>query len=306
MGKGFEVAVLGGAGFVGSHLVDRLIDLGYRVTVIDNLSTGFRENIHPDASFELCDIKKINKLDSVFKKNKFYYVFHLAAQINLRDSIKNPINDANENIIGTLNVLKCCVKYDIKKLIYTSTGGAIYCPYEMLPWIEKSATNPRSPYGLSKLTSERYIELYSELHNLDYSILRPANIFGERQSPKGEAGVISIFIDNILNDKDLFIFGTGNQTRDFVYISDVIDAFELLIEKGRGVYNVSSNEEVSVNEIANSLLKVTDSVSSIIYKPAVPRELNRTRLYSRNLELLGWKKKVDFEEGLRRVVSYYF
>ena len=295
-----KIAVIGGAGFVGSHIVDKLIELNYDVTVLDNLSSGDCGNINKKAAFYPCDIKDYNKLDSIFADLNFKYVFHLAAQINLRHSIDNPLNDAQENIIGTLNVLDNCVKYNVSKIIFTSTGGAIYSQFAMLPWLEKSEAKPESPYGLSKLTAENYIKFYSKVHGLNYVILRPSNIFGGRQSPKGEAGVISIFLDNINKNKDLIIFGSGKQTRDFIYVSDIVDASVFLLEKGHGTYNVSSNEEVDINTIADKLIKLTKSNVKIKYAEAIPHELFRSRLYSHKLEILGWVKKVSFDDGLKK------
>ncbi|MBW5397738.1 NAD-dependent epimerase/dehydratase family protein, partial [Brachyspira pilosicoli] len=210
------ILITGGAGFIGSHIADILIQNNYKVIIADNLSTGKKENINNKALFYNIDIKNYNDLEAIFNNNKIEYIIHLAAQVSVPNSIRNPINDANENIIATLNIIELSKKYNIKKII-ASSSAAVYGIPKKLPIDELHNTVPISYYGLSKLTMEKYLIL----SNLNYIICRFSNVYGPRQTPHGEAGVISIFMDNAINNKDLNIFGNGKQTRDFIYVEDI-------------------------------------------------------------------------------------
>lgn len=245
--KNKNILITGGAGFIGSHLVDKLCK-NNKVTIIDNLSTGLEENINEKATFYNLDIKE--DLDNIFQKHKFNYVFHLAAFINLRESFEDPIKCMDVNLSGTINLINNCKKYNIEKFIFSSTGGAIYDEMALLPFTENSKVNPKSPYGLSKLFAEKYIEN----SGVNYINLRYSNVYGPRQNAKGEAGVISIFMDNVLSNKPLQVFGDGFQSRDFVHVNDVVDANILCAEKALNkTYNISTNKETSLLQLIQLL-----------------------------------------------------
>lgn len=295
-----KVLITGGAGFIGSHLTDALIKQEHQVVVIDNLSTGTIDNFNIFPTFYKEDITDPHIIRKIFDKHQFDYVFHLAAQINLRHSIKEPAFDAGINIVGSLNIIENCIRTNVKKLIFSSTGGAIYSPNAPLPWNEQSATNPQSPYGLAKLTVERYLQL----HQLPHVALRYSNVFGPRQHSKSEAGVVSIFIEKALKREDPTIFGDGSQTRDFVFVDDVVRA-NLLAMDLLGTYNVSSNTQTSINDIANTILKKTNSSSQIIHADPIAGELLHTRLSSEKLIKMGWKMEWDMEDGIEKTIEYF-
>lgn len=223
-----KILVIGGAGFIGSHVVNLYIKEGYEVVVVDDLSTGKVEYINAKAKFYKLNINELNvndyKLEGIFKEERPEIVNHHAAQISVSASVKDPVYDASVNILATLNLLENCVKYNIKKFIFASTGGAIYEETEKIPVDENHPTKPLSPYGVSKLAIENYLYYYKKIHNLDSAILRYANVYGPRQDPYGEAGVVAIFINKMLKGENPIINGDGNQTRDFVYISDAAQA----------------------------------------------------------------------------------
>ena len=294
-----KILVTGGAGFIGSHLVDCLLKDGHEVTVVDNLATGQMRNINWDASFINCDISKAKKFDKVVGSKKYDVVYHLAAQINLRESLKNPAFDAKTNVLGSLNVLSLAQE-QCAKFVFASTGGAIYSPDSELPWTEQSLTEPESPYGLAKLTVEKYLKI----SNVSYCVLRLANVYGPRQNAKGEAGVISIFIDKIKNQEDLIIFGDGKQTRDFVYVSDVVDAF-ILAQNLEGTFNVSSNTQTSVLEVADLVRDRMWHNANVTHGVAFQGELRHSCLDSSLLQSKGWLPKIELSEGVARTVNYF-
>jgi len=298
-----KVLVTGGAGFIGSHIVDTLIKEGYKVVIIDNLSTGRMKNINPKARFYGLDIRS-KKISKIFEKEKPDYVFHLAAQINVRDSIKDPIRDSEINIIGTLNILNCCIKQKVKKVIFSSTGGAIYGDDCKIPTSETEREIPTSPYGIAKLSIEKYLNFYKLVYGLDYVVLRYSNVYGPRQNSKGEAGVVSIFLDAILNNKSLRINGDGKQTRDYVYVKDVVQANFLAINLS-GIYNVSSEKETDVNEIFSLIKKETKTKIKAIHNPSVKGEQMRSCLNSSKLKEEGWKRKYDLVEGIKITTKYF-
>jgi len=290
----------GGFGFIGSHLVDKLISLGHKVVILDNLSSGKQSNVKSYTDFFPNDI--CNNLDFLFGKYKFDYVFHLAAFIDLRKSITNPKECYNDNVMGSINLINYCIKHNIKKLIFSSTGGAIYSPEAALPWDELSLAQPASPYGLSKLAIEQYLKLTKNLYKLDYTVLRYSNVYGPRQGG-GECGAASIFINNALNDKQITIFGDGNQTRDFIYVDDVVSANVLAMQLD-GTYNVSTNIETSVNKIAE-LISNKLNYNNIVYASKIEGEVLNTRLSSNLLQSEGWKPTVDIENGISKTIEYF-
>ncbi|MGB2885793.1 MAG: NAD-dependent epimerase/dehydratase family protein, partial [Dehalococcoidia bacterium] len=227
-----KILFTGGAGFIGSNVVDALIDLGHEVVVVDNLSTGFRQNINPNAKFYQLSIRD-KELSEVFEREKPELVNHHAAQIDVRKSADDPISDAEDNILGSLNLITNCVQFGVKRVIYASTGGAIYGEAQYLPADENHPVNPISQYGISKHTVEHYLYLYSTLYELDYVILRYANVYGPRQNPFGEAGVVAIFATQMLTGKQPTIFGPGDKTRDYIHVSDVTEANILALDRGK-------------------------------------------------------------------------
>lgn len=298
-----NVLVTGGAGFIGSHIVDMLIDRGDDVTVIDDLSSGNLQNLNSKAKFIKCDLR--DDLSSIFV-TKYDYVIHLAAQINLRYSLKEPVHDAMINVMGSLHLMEY-VKKSQTRFIFISTGGAIYSPYETLPWCENSHVLPQSPYGMAKYTTENYLQLYARLYGLDFAILRLSNVYGPKQNSHGEAGVIAIFVERILKNEELVIFGDGSQTRDFIYVKDVVTACKLVIEQNLfGLFNVATNTETSVNEIVDILKLYTDKQFTINYKEPIPGELLKSRLNYRYLKnISGWSPEYNLETGIQETLKYF-
>ena len=300
-----KILVTGGAGFIGSHIVDLLIENGYEVVIVDNLSTGKEEFINKKAIFYKKDITD-DDLYEIFEKEKPDYVVHQAAQIDVQRSIDDPVFDAKVNVLGTVNLLECCRKSGVKKIVYASSA-AVYGNPEYLPIDEVHKINPISYYGISKHTAEHYFEVYSQLYDLKYTILRYANVYGIRQDPKGEGGVISIFVDKILKDERPIIFGDGNQTRDFVYVKDVAKANLLALEKGDSeVVNISTNKATSINKLVELMNEIMNTSLEPIY--AEPRKGDIVHSYLDNkkaLEVLGWKPEYSLKDGLRETIECY-
>ena len=218
-----KILVTGGAGFIASQIADAFIDEGNDVFILDNLSTGFEKNVNPKATFIKKDIGD-KSLSELFEKEKFDVVNHHAAQMDVRRSVADPAFDANTNILGTINLLQNCIKTGVKKFMFASTGGAVYGEQEYYPADEKHPTSPLSPYGISKLAVEKYLFFYNAQYKLNYTILRYANIYGPRQNPFGEAGVVAIFSTKLLKNEQPVINGSGKQTRDYVFVGDVVKA----------------------------------------------------------------------------------
>ena len=301
-----KVLVTGGAGFIGSHIVDEFIKEGLQVVVIDNLSTGKKSNLNPKAKFYKRDIRD-KKIEKVFKREKPDYVCHQAAHIDLRESLKEPIFDADNNIIGTLNVLENCVKHKVKKFIFASTGGAIYGDASIIPTPEIYEAKPMSPYGISKLSIDNYLHFYHKVNKLPYISLRYANVYGPRQDSGGEAGVIAIFTEKLLRGEQPLIFGNGRQTRDYVYVGDVARAnFLALKSKKVGRYNVGTGVETNVNNIFKGLVKVMGSKVKAKRVAGVLGEQKRSCLANKKIKKdLKLKVSVDLEKGLKRTVEWF-
>lgn len=246
-----NILVTGGCGFIGSHLTDRLIETGHRVSIIDNLFTGKIENLNGRAKFHNADIRDAAKVRKVFEKEKPEIVFHLAAQIDARKSAEDPSLDTDININGSINIIKNFLNVEgRKKFIFASTGGAIYGETEILPTPETTESFPLCPYGISKLTVEKYLAYFSYFYGLSFAVLRYGNVYGPRQNAYAEAGVIAIFATNILEKKTPVIFGGGEQTRDFIYIDDVLEANIRMMESDvTGIFNVGTGKETSINRI---------------------------------------------------------
>ena len=250
--------VTGGAGFIGSNLADSLVSRGHKVTIIDNLSMGKRSNLPPNAEFFELDIAS-PEIDKVFEQGNFQIMYHLAAQMDVRKSVANPAFDAQTNIIGAINLLQACVKHKVKKVIFSSTGGAIYGEQEEFPATENHAANPVSPYGISKLAFEKYLFFYNFQHGLSYVALRYANVYGPRQNSEGEAGVVAIFSKKLLSGDETVINGDGGQTRDFVYINDIIASLMSAATApnvSRLTINIGSGVAISVNDLVATVGRV--------------------------------------------------
>jgi UDP-glucose 4-epimerase len=298
--------VTGGAGFIASHIVDRLINEGHEVVIVDDLSTGSEENLNPNARLYKMDIRS-PELASVFEDEKPDYVSHHAAQVLVARSLREPMLDCWLNIEGSINIIHLSQKYGVKKVIYASTGGALYGEPEYLPVDEDHPVNPLAPYGASKHTVEHYLYMYGVSNGLNYTVLRYPNIYGPRQNPHGEAGVIAIFTQKMLDGVQPIIFGDGTATRDYVYIDDIVDANMLAVTNGdRVICNLGSNRETSVNEIFDLLKEKFESPLNPIRKPKRVGEVYRICLTNERAKAeLGWSPKVTFEEGVRRTVKYY-
>lgn len=302
-----RILVTGGAGFIGSHIQDKYVELGHDVTVLDNLATGKKEYLNPAAIFIEGDITVESVVKDVFRKGNFDVVNHHAAQTNLRRSFDDPVHDCSVNVIGTLNILKAIIDFKVPRFIFASTGGAIYGDTEEPPVDESAPLKPKSPYSISKLACENYIRNLGELYNLDYTILRYANVFGPRQIAKGEAGVVAIFTERMLEGKPPVIFGTGLHTRDYVFIKDVVDANVKVIENStRGIFNIGRGVEINVLEVLDIVSKAFgDRVIPAENAPEVP-EVDRVALDSTKARTeLGWEPLVDFETGVMETVKSY-
>lgn len=301
-----NILVTGGAGFIGSHLVDRLIKDGHKVVVIDNLSTGKKKNVNPKARFYKLDIRD-PKIAKVFQKERPETVFHFAAHIEARDSVESPISDADINILGSLNILKNCREYGVKKIIFSSSGGEIYGDTKKIPTPEKYQPNPISPYGVGKLAVEKYLDAYFKLFKIPYIALRYGNIYGPRQNPHGEAGVVAIFTNKMLKNENPVIHGNGRQTKDYIFIDDAIDATILSFEKGfKGILNIATGKETSVLEIFYLIKKLTDSRVKEKHIPFPSCGFKRGCLsISKAKKELNWKPKYDLDSGIRKTVDWF-
>ncbi|MBA4321013.1 MAG: UDP-glucose 4-epimerase [Flavobacterium sp.] len=302
------ILVTGGAGFIGSHLVDHLIKEGCKVIVIDNLSTGKKENLNQKAKFYKIDIRD-KKNSQIFEKEKPKIVFHLAAQIDLRKSVEDPVGNASINILGTLNLLENCKRFKIKKFIFTSTGGAMYGEANIIPTPENYPEQPLSPYGVEKLTIEKYLNYYYKVFGLPFVSLRLANVYGPRQDSRGEAGVVAIFIDKLLNNEVPTINGDGEQTRDFLCVDDAVEVAMLTLRNPvaeNPIYNVGTAIETSVNNLYKLLIKKFQKNIQPKYAPAKTGEQRRSCLdYSKIKKDFGWQPKYNLEEGLEKTIQWF-
>jgi UDP-glucose 4-epimerase len=301
-----KVLVTGGAGFVGSYIIDAYLSAGHQVVAVDDLFTGHRKNVNRQCEFHELDIRS-PKLEDLFRRHKFDYVSHQAARGNVRASMEDPMTYADVNVRGGVNVLECCRKYAVRKIIYSSTGGCVYGEPRYLPADEAHPLQPRDPYGASKASYELYLPVYEMNYGLRYTILRYPNVYGPRQDPFGEAGVVSIFIGQMLRNLQPVINGDGEQLRDYVFIADVVRANLLVLEKGdNDIFNVGWGEGTSVNEIFRSLKDVLRSDAREVHGPPKLGEIRQTYLNSAKAkELLGWEPQISLTEGLQRTVDYF-
>jgi UDP-glucose 4-epimerase len=301
-----RILVTGGAGFIGSQVADRFVELGHDVAVLDNLSTGSREFVPRAARFYHADLAEAAAVDRCLADFRPEVVDHHAAQIDVRRSVADPVFDATVNILGGIRLLQGCTHHGVRKLIYSSTGGALYGEGRVLPATEDHPINPESPYGASKHTFEHYLYLWKLLHGLDYTVLRYPNVYGPRQNPHGEAGVNAIFIGMMLQGERPRIFGDGEQVRDYLFVEDVVAANEMALNAGGGeIVNLGTGVATSVNQIFRGLRDIIGFVGEPIYEPARAGEVQRIYLdASRAREVLGWQPEVSFAEGLRRTVEW--
>jgi UDP-glucose 4-epimerase len=305
--------VTGGAGFIGSTLVDRLLAEDWRVDVVDDLSTGSLGNLNdarsqPDRrfSFHRLDVSSPAVADLI-RHRRPDVIFHLAAQADVRVSVSKPVFDATVNIIGSLNVFEGAVAAGVSKIVFASSGGTIYGTPEEVPTREGSAQRPESPYGVAKKAVGDYLHYYREVRNLEYSALALANVYGPRQDPHGEAGVVAIFAGKLLGHERPTIFGDGEQTRDFVYVDDVVDAFVRATEKGGGLLmNIGTGVETSVQQLYDAMARLTGFKGQARYEPPRAGELARSALDPGRAAIhLGWKPWTSLDEGLARTLEHF-
>lgn len=301
-----KVLVTGGAGFIGSHVADRLILEGHEVVVVDNLSTGKRKNLNRAARFYKADIQSW-RLERIFRNERPNIVMHLAAQMDVRRSVEDPMFDAQVNILGMLNVLQQAVQHGVRKVVFSSSGGAIYGEQEIYPAPETHVTQPLSPYGLSKLCGEQYLSYFQRVSGLQMVNLRYANVYGPRQDPHGEAGVVAIFIQKLLNNEQAIINGNGRQTRDFVFVEDVVEAnLAVMGQETQGTYNVGTGQETSVNDLFRILQEHTGSTCKEVHGPAKKGEQARSVIDACKLRReLSWDPNTNLRDGLKKTVEYF-
>lgn len=301
-----KILVTGGAGFIGSHVVDEYLLRDYEVIVIDNLSTGGYENLNPRCRFIELDIREKEKVAQILKREKPDYVNHHAAQTSVANSVRDPLADAEVNILATLNLLECCCREKVKKFIFASSGGTIYGEVSQSPR-EDFPLTPLSPYGISKAAIEFYLAFYFRHYGLKYVSLRYANVYGPRQDPTGEAGVIAIFTRQMLEKKTPTIFGDGETVRDYVYCADVAQANLLATEREEvGVYNVGTGIGTTVNDIYQLIAQTTKFQGSPQYDHPRPGDLRRSILEIEKIQReLCWEPQVFLPEGINQTVEYF-
>ncbi len=334
-----RVLVTGGAGFIGSHIVDLFIENNYEVVIVDDLSSGREENINQRAKFHKTDITDQERLAEVFEREKPDYVCHEAAQISVSFSVRDPLFDAQTNILGSLNLLECCINHQIKGIVFASSGGTIYGEPEIFPITEDYPFKPQSPYGISKVAVEHYLDFYQKNYNFPYVALRYGNVYGPRQDPYGEAGVIAIFIEKMLKGEIPTINGDGEYIRDYVYVEDVAQASLLALQnmiklsrvvqekekektkeeksitqavnktvtefKSNGL-NLGTGKGVSVNEIFSLLKEIIKFPHPANYGPPRAGDLRKNVLDCRLIgEVLGWQPQFDFSVGLEKTVRWF-
>ncbi len=302
-----KVLVTGGAGFIGSHVVDSYLAAGLEVVIVDNLSTGRRSNLNPAAVFYEIDIRS-KGLIGVLEKERPQVVNHHAAQMSVRNSVVEPLYDADVNILGSLNLMEGCRRFGVERIVYVSSGGAVYGEPVYLPCDENHPVDPVCPYGVSKHAVEHYLFLYREIYGLDYRVLRYPNVYGPRQDPNGEAGVVAIFTGQMLAGERVVINGDGEQQRDFVYVGDCARANLMALEPGLegGIFNLGSGRGTSVNEIYAALREITGYTRAASHGPAKLGETSRIYLSAEKArKQLGWSPHVELERGLRETVAYF-
>jgi UDP-glucose 4-epimerase len=302
-----KILVTGGAGFIGSHVVDAFVEAGHEVAVVDNLATGNRAWVNPRARLHVVDLRSA-RLGSVFERERPEVVTHLAAQAAVSRSVADPEFDASVNVMGGLRLLQCCRRFGVRRVIYSSSGGAGYGDTEVIPTPEEHPTQPASPYGVSKVAFELYLAAWGAIHGVSGISLRYANIYGPRQNPLGEAGVIAIFCHRLLNEQTPVINGDGEQTRDFVYVGDVAEANVRALERPdvTGPVNVGTGVETSVNALYDKLAAAAGTTRPADRGPARPGEQRRSCLHpGLAARRLGWCPRISLDEGLARTYDFF-
>jgi len=302
-----KILVTGGAGFIGSNLVDALIKRGHEVAVIDDLSTGSEKNLNSSAKFFKIDISNGAEVERVFEEFVPKIVFHLAAQASVIVSSEDPSRDVEVNVIGTINLLESCEKHKVEKFIFSSTGGAIYGDDAPRPTTEEDEERPISPYGMDKLSAERYIAFFAKRANMTAVCLRYANVYGPRQNSKGEAGVVAIFTDKMLKGETVTVYGDGSHTRDYVFVGDVVEAnLKALDFEKNATYNIGTGEETSVNQIVELIKQKIGSTSEIVNAPYKADEQAASCLDAQKARLeLDWTPTVSLEQGIQKTVEWF-
>ncbi len=303
-----KVLVTGGAGFIGSHLVRQLIEAGYEVVSLDNLSTGRSENLPTFARLEVLDIHD-EQVEILFKQEHFDAVVHLAGQTLVSDSMVDPENDMYQNIVGIVHILECCRRYGVKRVVFSSSAASYGDVDErLLPISETQPQVPLSFYGLTKMTAEKYLDLYHQVFGIHFVILRFSNVYGERQGNGGEGGVISIFAKSLAQGKSISIYGDGNQTRDFIYAGDIAKGIcKALVTKNCDTsYNLSTAKEISLNELVQAFSEITGEKVIAKYGPPRKGDILRSSLDNQKAQKkLNWKPEISLNEGLRRTYDYF-
>jgi len=299
-----DTLVTGGAGFIGSHIVDALATQGCTATVFDDLSSGKRENLGAGIALTVGDVRDKEAVETAVSKG-VDCVFHLAAQIDVRKAVEDPGFDAQVNVGGTINVLNACVEAHARRFVMSSTGGALYGEPSALPAGEQSVIQPLSPYGVSKYCAEQYIGYFHRAYGLETVILRYANAYGPRQDPKGEAGVVGIFARRILLGQPCVVYGDGEQTRDFVFVDDVAQANMLAMQGPLGTFNIGTGVETSLNQLLAAFGHVVGHPVARQYAPARTGEVQRIALNAEKAgHDLGWKPSVSLEDGLAQTLAW--
>ena len=301
-----KILVTGGAGFIGSHIVDACVDGGHNVVVVDDLSTGRRENLNGAAAFHECDICS-GDLEGVFERERPEIVCHTAAQIDVTRSVAEPAFDARVNILGLINLLELSIRHGLRRFIFSSTGGAIYGDAKDYPATEETEPAPLSPYATSKLSGEAYFRMYSQGHGLEHVILRYSNVFGPRQAAKGECGVCAVLTEKMLAGEQPTLFGFGDPVRDYIYVGDVAKANLLALETGTNdTFNISSAKPTTVMEIFDALKTILQFDQEAVLKPLRPGEVEKSLCANaKAAEGLGWSPSIGLDEGLRRTVAHF-
>ncbi|HTY10156.1 MAG TPA: NAD-dependent epimerase/dehydratase family protein [Bacteroidota bacterium] len=301
-----NILLTGGAGFIGSNIADAYLEAGHNVVVVDDLSTGNIGNVNPRAKLSRLDIRS-PEIENLFKETKFDVINHHAAQMDVRRSVADPKFDASVNVLGMLNVLEFGLKYGVKKVVFSSTGGAIYGEQDYFPADEQHPLRPLSPYGITKLATEKYLYYYQAVHGIQHVILRYANIYGPRQNPHGEAGVIAIFADKMLRGGTPVINGDGKQTRDYVYVSDVVKANLLALSpSSSGIFNIGTGIENDVNTLFRFIKKFSGAACEERHGEAkIGEQLRSVIDHSKAKKVLGWEPTVALEDGLKKTVEFF-
>jgi UDP-glucose 4-epimerase len=301
-----KILITGGAGFIGSHITDAAIDAGMKVVIVDNLFTGKKENLNPRAKFYLADIRHKDIAD-IFADEKPDVVCHHAAQVSVRNSVDDPCLDAEINVVGSINVMDNCKKFGVQKIVFASSGGAIYGEQEKFPAPEDHPARPESPYGAAKLSVEHYLHIYKKVFGLKYIALRYSNVYGPRQDPHGEAGVVAIFTGKMLSNQTPLINGDGGQTRDYVYVKDVVQANILAFKSdAEGPFNVGTGIETDINRLYGLIRERTGYKGGSEHGPAKAGEQYRSVLDCASIKKgLGWKPEFSLEEGLKETVEFF-